>query len=458
MAYDPAARLRNYYAAREGAAMGRAGLSRFAGGQMPSFLGGAANTSLAPPTPNFQMLGNGVTAGTREAALAAHRAPGTALELYQGGRGAAGAAGAASSAASEAGGLAGQVGRLRGAFSPIVGADGVAATSGLAKYGVNLRGAFSPAGLAGGAAIMGGNALDDSSWLDGREGLANDTTSKVLKWGGAGAIAGTMIPIPGVSTLVGAGVGAGLGLAHVGLERAGILGSGTSAERIDEARQKGNDIAYLSNLPESYMASLNDQLDVAMAVAESPEEKEGVAEMFRQQVAEAATAFAQDPTSIPMSEEEALASQLKGAKVGDVLSSNSNPDQIAAGRMAVQANMGKLIEPYAIETVNRANAVADMLEAQAKTAGSAAPILLTQAAQSRANGQRDAGNMIAATRAAPAVEALENQAAMLKSQASNVQQQAMAAVADGSFAQYRTAQQQASTASQSGGLGSMLGG
>jgi hypothetical protein len=73
-------------------------------------------------------------------------------------------------------------------------------------------------GMAGG--VVGG-MLDESSLLGGSEGAANDYLSKALKGAGIGAGLATAIPVPGVSTLVGGLVGAGVGLGWEGLERAG---------------------------------------------------------------------------------------------------------------------------------------------------------------------------------------------------------------------------------------------
>ncbi len=168
-------------------------------------LGGAPSSALQTITKEGVRVGEGAVQSAGRPPVA----PGGAIELYR------------PAAAATQGGRAGVMNALRNAFS---GARKVPTRGG----GV--------AGIAGGIA---GNMLDESQLLGGDESVANDTASKMLKWGGAGAALGSMIP--GVGTVVGGLGGAAVGAGH---EFLAILtradwGARPAKQRILMTRSKG---------------------------------------------------------------------------------------------------------------------------------------------------------------------------------------------------------------------------
>lgn len=298
-------------------------------------------------------------------------------------------------------------------------------------------------GIAGIAGQIGGNFLDESQLLGGSESVANDTASKMLKWGGAGAAIGSMVP--GVGTVLGGLGGAAVGAGHEFLERQGILGGPTREERVDEIVTEADALAA-QYVPQSARDELWRQYQVTRAFAETPQEEEAAAQQYADGMEQVAMQAAVDPTAF-MSEQELMDAAPVGAQMA------LPADQAAmAQTMFMQDLLARIAQPYADQYQQQANAAADSILATAP-GGQAGALLRSQAEQFRANGSRDAYNTMAYALSLPAVNALQNQASMLNQLAQQQQQQAMGAVTSGSWQQF---QQQQAAAGGGGDLNSAL--
>lgn len=297
-----------------------------------------------------------------------------------------------------------------------------------------LRGAAraSIPGVVGGVV---GNLVDESNILGGRDSLANDLVGKAAKWGGTGAAIGSVIP--GVGTLTGAGVGALVGVGHEALERFGVLGTDPEGDALAEAQR----IATETNLHPNALAELDRQYQTLLAIAgDDSTERQKAAEAYLEQVRQAALAQAQDPT-VFMGEEELRRHMLDQIPLGgevppELLTPGQRATRERAGNMGIQAAMADLWQPFAVEYMARTDAAAEALRRAAATTGPMQPVFEAQAAEMEARAPRDLMNLLGQMQAAPYVEALQNQASMLKQQAQSMQAQAMAAVNSGAWDQF----------------------
>ena len=377
----------------------------------------------APSSALSTITKEGVRVGEGVLQAASRPAAGGAMELYTGG------AAAGQAAASNA--RTGMWGQLRNAVT------GRGAGGTLRK--LPTRGG----GIAGIGGAVAGNMLDESSWLGGDESVANDTASKMLKWGGAGAALGSMVP--GVGTVVGGLGGAAVGAGHEFLERQGILGGPSRDERIADIVSQAQQGSL--GVPQSARDELQRQYEVTLAFAETPEDEELAAQQYAEQLETVAMQAAMDPTAF-MSEQEMMDAAPLGTRI------EASPEQAAmAQTMFMQDLLARTVQPYAEDYQNQANAAADAILATAP-GGQAGALLRSQAEQFRANGSRDAMNITQYALSLPAVNALQNQASMLNQLASQQQQQAMSAVTSGAWQQF-LAQQQAGAAG-GGDLNSIL--
>ncbi len=218
-----------------------------------------------------------------------------------------------------------------------------------------------------------------------------------------------------------------------------MLGGPTREERIDEILASADRGAGF--VPQSARDELWRQYEVSRLFAETPQDEEAAAQQFADQMKQVAQQAAVDPTAF-MSEQELMDAAPVGTQIA------ASPEQQAmAQTMFMQDLLARVAQPYADAYQQQAGAAADSILATTP-GGQAGALIRSQAEQFRANGSRDAHNLMTYALSLPAVNALQNQASMLNQLAQQQQQQAMSAVTSGSWQDF-LAQQQA--ASSSGG-------
>jgi hypothetical protein len=275
------------------------------------------------------------------------------------------------------------------------------AVPGAIKAG-GFRGALGPGLMAAGGSI-GGNMLDESQLLGGEDSKLNDTASKVLKWGGTGAAIGSVVP--GVGTLLGAGIGGVIGVAHEGLERQGILG--TRGQLINEANTLVNESTASAaeiGLPAEVTSLLQKQYNAGLEFAKTDEEKLALAQNYAAQVQEHAMNYAADPGQYQTAEQ-------------------SNEDMMIARSMMMSA-----VKPYANNFLAQSSAEADMYQGMANEGGDMAPMYEQMAANTRARGARQAMETVQEAQVTPYTEALKKQAGYLNQMSNSLVSQAMGQV------------------------------
>jgi len=268
------------------------------------------------------------------------------------------------------------------------------------------KGGLLPAGI-GIAGSMAGSALDESNLLGGSESKANDTASKALKWGSAGAGAGLMVGGP-VGALIGGAGGAVVGVLHEGAERQGWLGTPTKQEQIDTLVHDAEANAAKVGLPPEVVGALKDQFNAGKQFAETKDEKLALAQQFAQQVQAQAMNYVADPSQY---------------------ASAGQTDEAAQAQQMIQRSlMLSAIKPYADNFLARSSAEADAYQNMAKSEGNMAPLYEQMAAQTRASGARQAMEIVQQTQITPYQQALEKQASYLNQMSSNLVSQAMGQV------------------------------
>jgi hypothetical protein len=252
--------------------------------------------------------------------------------------------------------------------------------------------------------------LDESSLLGGSEGAANDYLSKALKGAGIGAGLATAIPVPGVSTLVGGLVGAGVGLGWEGLERAGVLSAPTIQEQVDTTIHDADGAAREIGVPEEVIDALKTQYRAEQAFVEPGDKaaRTTLAQGYADRLQEQALAFAADPNSF-------------------LKETTTNSDQ-AARDMLIRSTLVNTIKPYADNYLAQSEATAQSLENMAASAGDLAPMYQQQAASARQMGGMYAANLVSQAQVTPYMQALEKQAGYLNQMSSNLVSQAMGQV------------------------------
>lgn len=347
---------------------------------------------------------------------------------------------------------------IRGGLTGAASAGGSAASSAakqgiLSQFGPKAVGqAFKAGGWKGvglgTAASVAGGMVDESSLFDGPDGVVNDTAGKMLKWGGAGAALGSVVP--GIGTGLGALGGAGVGAIHSALERNGVLGDNRpmtdqNDERMHEAWKK----ASQAGLPESVYTQLQQQYQAGMAFAESDAQRKVLADDVVAGLQNATQMFAVDPTSVMSPadlERQALQAQQMAARDAEIEWRNylgsmpsgtrvhdASPEETAAsGQMVMQAILGDAIAPYTTDMISRADQAAAALGGNVD--GAYAEATAGLARRQAALLQEQAKNQ-------PIINALQTQAARLNQAASNQYQSAMGAVTSGDWQGYQSAQQ-----------------
>lgn len=299
-------------------------------------------------------------------------------------------------------GTAGAAGARQGLMATARGALGGGLNA--VKAG-GFKGALLPGAIALGGSMAGG-ALDESQMLGGSESKLNDTASKVLKWGGTGAAIGSVVP--GVGTLLGAGIGGVIGVAHEGLERNGVLGTASKEEQANILLNESTASATKIGLPAEVTGLLQAQYNAGLEFAKTPDEKLALAQQYATQVQEQAMAFAANPEAFASSEQTA--------------------ENEAANMLIQRSVMMNAVKPYADNFLAQSNAQADMYQNMAAGAGDMAPAYEQMAAQTRASGARNAMGVVAETQMTPYQMALEKQAGYLNQMSSNLVSQAMSQV------------------------------
>jgi len=304
-------------------------------------------------------------------------------------------------AAARSGGLLNAARTALGLGPVAEGATGVRA----AMAGLGGRAAF--AAPMAGVGWVGGNMLDESNWLGGSESAANDTASKVLKWGGAGAGIGTMIA-PGVGTAIGAGAGALIGAGQEWLERQGILKAPTIQEQVDTTIHKADRAARETGMPEEVIDTLKQQYRAEKSFLE-PGDKTGrttLAQGYADRLKEQTLQYAADPAAYLA---EGGGDQTKRA-------------------LLMQSLLVNTIKPYADNYMAQSEATAQSLENMAAGAGDLAPMYQQQAASTRQMGSMYAANLVNQAQVTPYMQALSDQASYLNQMSSNLVSQAMGQV------------------------------
>lgn len=268
------------------------------------------------------------------------------------------------------------------------------------------KGGLLPAGI-GIAGSMAGGALDESNLLGGQESKANDTVSKALKWGGAGAGAGLMVGGP-VGALIGGAGGAVVGVLHEGAERQGWLGAPTKQEQIDKLVHDAEASASKIGLPPQVTAELKAQFNAGKQFATTKDEQIGLAQSFADSLKAQSINYVANP---------------------DQYASAGQTDEAAQAQQMIQRSlMLSAIKPYADNFLARSSAEADAYQNMAKSEGNMAPLYEQMAAQTRASGARQAMEIVQQTQITPYQQALEKQASYLNQMSSNLVSQAMGQV------------------------------
>lgn len=317
-----------------------------------------------------------------------------------------------------------------GAASGLVGAAETAAPTaarggllGMARNAMGLPAAEGAGLRAGAAGMMGtvgkgvgvgmlgsvaGNMLDESSLLGGSEGAANDYASKALKLGGVGAGIGTIFP--GIGTVTGGLIGAGVGLGWEGLERAGVLSAPTIQEQVDTTIHDADGAAREIGVPEEVIDALKTQYRAEQAFVDPGDKaaRTTLAQGYADRLQEQALAFAADPNSF-------------------LKETTTNSDQ-AARDMLIRSTLVNTIKPYADNYLAQSEATAQSLENMAASAGDLAPMYQQQAASARQMGGMYAANLVSQAQVTPYMQALEKQAGYLNQMSSNLVSQAMGQV------------------------------
>lgn len=279
--------------------------------------------------------------------------------------------------------------------------------------GVGLRGGLMRAGIPMLVGQVGGNMLDESSWLGGEDAALNDYASKALKTGGVGAAIGSLIA-PGPGTAIGAGVGGLIGVGWEGLERAGVLKNPTVPERVAEQVSDVEERALNVGLPQQVLTELRRSHDAAMEFAEGDKNTiAALGDQYEQQVQEATLMYASDP--------EGFMEQMG-------LGPDGQPQDLAAQQLAMQAAMVNAVKPYADNFLAQSSATADALDNMAAGAGDLAPMYRQQAAQQRALGGMYAADLIQQAQISPYQQAARDQADYLKQISGNIMSQAIGQV------------------------------
>ena len=279
---------------------------------------------------------------------------------------------------------------------------GAAASGGLIRSGMRAA----PYAIVG---QVGGNALDESNLLGGSESYLNDAASKALKWGGAGAAIGSIVP--GIGTLAGGLAGAGIGLVHEGLERNGVLKAPTIQQQVDTTIHTADNAARQVGLPEPVLDTIKQQYQAQQAFVDKGDKatRTGLADQYAQAVQQQAVAYAADPASFQND-------------------TGSNAQEAETRRqLLMQATMVNAIKPYADEMMASSNANAQMLDNLAGQGGELAPLYAQRAASERAAGARYAAGLVQQAQVTPYEQALRDQASYLSQASQNLVSQGMSA-------------------------------
>lgn len=295
-------------------------------------------------------------------------------------------------------------------------APGLLTRAGLANALSGVRnlgpGGMVRAGIPALVGSVGGNMLDESQLLGGSESAANDTASKVLKWGGTGAAIGSVVP--GVGTALGAGIGGVIGVLHEGAERQGWLGTPTKAEQAVELLNTANSAAVESGLPDEIRGQLQAAYD-AEARFIDPEDKTAqldLAQRYHDTVKQATLEFASNPDAFNTPETSEAAAR----------------EAALADNLIMQSVMVNAVKPYADGFIARSNAQADSFDQMAAGAGDLAPMYREMAASTRASGARQAMEIVQQAQITPYQQAAQNQANYLKQISQGIMSQAIGQV------------------------------
>lgn len=264
------------------------------------------------------------------------------------------------------------------------------------------KGGLLPAAIAT-AGSMAGSSLDESQLLGGDESKLNDTASKALKWGGAGAGAGMLVGGP-VGALIGGAAGGVVGVMHEGAERQGWLGTPTKQEQIDTLIHDSEKAAARIGLPAEVTNLLKQQYIAGKEFAKSKDEKLALAQTFADNMEAQAMNYIADPSQYQTAE------------------------QSEADLMIQRSMMMNIVKPYADNFLARSSAEADTYANMAQGAGNMAPMYEQMAAQTRASGARHAMGVIQETQMTPYTQALQAQAGYLSQISQQTMQQAIGSV------------------------------
>ena len=248
-----------------------------------------------------------------------------------------------------------------------------------------------------------GGALDNSQLLGGDESKLNDTASKALKWGGAGAGAGMLVGGP-VGALIGGAAGGVVGVVHEGAERQGWLGTPTKQEQIDTLIHDSEKAAARIGLPAEVTNLLKQQYIAGKEFAKSKDEKLALAQTFADNMEAQAMNYVADPSQYQTAE------------------------QSEADLMIQRSMMMNIVKPYADNFLARSSAEADTYANMAQGAGNMAPMYEQMAAQTRAAGARHAMGVIQETQMTPYTQALQAQAGYLNQISQQTMSQAIGQV------------------------------